>query len=377
MLGGTEAIFPTGRPAVEGDVVDREDFIKEMIQHLTTGHDVMLTGPRRIGKSGIAGEVMRRMQAQGAYVAYVDAFHATSLQSFAARVMQAAIELRTGIFKDAAKTAETLGQWLARARVAAKIHDIEIGVAFQEAKKEPLTLLDLALQTAEKVAKADNRRLLFVVDEFQDVLKFGGDQALKMMRATIQHQTNTVYLFLGSQMDIMQNLFGNPSQAFFRFAIEVHLPDIPWEEWVAYITNRLARYKMTISGQALGLLRERTGGHPHCLMLVTERAFTFARVQNVGEITADDVLVGYEVAFDHLNHLYAQQWAKIREHAHDADILAALVDGHKPFANSARASGKTTTGLNRLIDMGIILRGGRGEYRLVEPMFGEWIRALR
>ncbi len=375
-MRGGENVFPTGRPALPEDVVDREDFVREAVEHLATGHDLMLAGPRRIGKSSIAGEIMRRMHERGAYVTYVDAFHATSLETFATRMMQAALEPRTGIFRQAAKTAEVLRQWLGRAKIAAKIHDLELGIELKQAQSTPEILLELALTTAERIAQADDRRLVFVIDEFQDVFRFGAEGALKLMRATIQQQRNTVYLFLGSQMDLMQDIFTNPKRAFFRFALQMKLPAIPWDEWVAYIEDRLGKYNLTITAQALDMIQEKTGGHPHCVMLVAEQAFSIVRLRKGKAISADDVLKGYESAFESLNHLYAQQWLAVRQQAHHAAVLEAIADGRKPYSANVKDN-RIEEGLKRLIDMGIITREGRGDYRLIEPMFGQWIRGLR
>ena len=96
-----ESIFPFGRPVTSGDIVDRREFLAEMQQRLSDGHSLMLPGPRRIGKSSVAHEVLRRMRDTGAYTASVDLFYVTGIDEFAAKLMKSVLENRTGVLEQA------------------------------------------------------------------------------------------------------------------------------------------------------------------------------------------------------------------------------------------------------------------------------------
>jgi len=364
--------FPTGRPAAPEDVVDREEFIREAVERLLLGNDIVLAGPRRTGKSSVAGEVLRRVRERGASTAYVDVFRASSVETFATRLMQAVIENRTGFFHKVARDMQELWKTVSQAKFAAKIHDLELGVQFEGRSATPEQHLELALATAEKIAAADGRRMVILLDEFQDIEKLGGEKALKQMRAAIQHQKHAVYLFMGSQAHLMDRIFSDPERAFFRFAVQMKLPQIPWFEWEDYIRDRLGRMGFTITEGALTILGDKTGGHPHCVMVVVEAALLRARLAGHQEIGADDVVYGYGAAFLTLAGIYAQQWANVKGYKNAPAVLMQIVEGKKPHSLGITQT-NVTQALDQLEEHGLIVRIERGRYRLQEPMFGEWL----
>ena len=240
----------------------------EAVERLLMGNDVMLAGPRRIGKSSVAGEVQRRLQSRGTYTAYVDLFRTSSLEELATRLLEAVLANRTGPLAAVARGVQDLRRMLAQARVSATIHDLDLAVALAERPHGfPADTFELALATADRLAKHDQRRMVLVFDEFQDIDPLGGQlggvSLQKRMRSVLQQQSHTACLFLGSQADLMEKLFGSPRAAFFRLAIPMHLPPIPWAAWAAYLVDRLAAQQVTIDEPALALLAEKTGGHPH------------------------------------------------------------------------------------------------------------------
>lgn len=369
-----EDIFPFGRPAGAGDIVDREGFIREVVQRLNDGHSVILAGPRRIGKSSVAGEVLRRLRQEGAYTAAVDLFHVTGVEEFAVKLFRAVLENRTGPYHQTIRALRGLKEWLSRADFRAKIHDLELGFALGGTDPDPEEMLETAVDTAERLAVRDNRRMVVLLDEFQEIDRLGGEPLLKRLRALFQQQQNTVYLFLGSQTALMRTIFGDQRRAFYRFATLLHLPTIPGSAWEEYITQRLAERGIGITKPAIRLLLEETGGHPYCVMAVAYNAYLFARLQGATEVTGDTVMYAYEQTLDHLDEFYNVQWAEIRRVRHADAVLRTIVEGGQPYALPAPNSA-ISKALQYLTKISILTKGdARGEYHLVEPMFGDWVR---
>jgi uncharacterized protein len=367
-------VFPFGKPAGHEDVVDREHFIAEVQQRLIDGHSVMLAGPRRIGKSSIAWEILRRLKANDVYVAAVDLFYVTSIEEFATKLMQAILENRTGPFQQAVRALHGLQKYFSRSEFRAKIHDLELGVSLVSERVDPTELLESAIQTADVLARKDGRRMVILLDEFQEIERLGGEDLLKRLRALFQRQDNTSYLFLGSQTTLMQTIFSDRRQAFYRFATLLELPPVPFAAWREYIATRLASFNIEITEPALDLLLERTGGHPYCVMAVAYNAYLHVRLEELNTVNADVIHYAYEQAMSHLASIYDVQWQEIRQFKNADVVLMALVEGIPPYSlplNNALVA-KALTNLQRI---SVITKGPqRGEYRLVEPMFADWLK---
>lgn len=367
-------IFPFGRPAGPEDIVDREDFLREVCQRLWDGHSVMLASPRRTGKSSVAGEVLRRLRARGAYTASVDLFHVTGVEEFGVKLLRSVLENRTGPHQRALRALRGLREWLGSAEVRARLHDLELGFSVMMEKPEPEEVLETAIHWAEQLAARDGRRMVVLLDEFQEVDRLGGDALFKRLRAHFQQQRHAVYLFLGSQTTLMHTIFADRRHAFYRFALPLELPPIPDEAWADYIARRLGEHGLSITSPALQELLDHTGGHPYCVMAVAYHAYLNARLRGATDITADTVLWAFEETLEHLDEFYAVQWAEIRRVQHADAVLRALVEGEPPYRLPLHPA-VVSKAIRYLQRVSVVVKGdGRGAYRLVEPMFGEWIR---
>ncbi len=232
----------------------------------------------------------------------------------------------------------------------------------------------MAVSLAENLAQRDNRRMVILLDEFQEIERLGGQALLQRLRALFQQQTHTVYLFLGSQTTLMQTIFADRRQAFYRFATMMELPPVPAEAWHTYLSKRYMDSRMQFTDPAFRLMMDRTGGHPYCLMAVAYNAHLHAGLHQLNAITADVVDYAYERGMSHLQSIYDVQWQELHRFRHADTVFAALVDGIAPY--SLPLSGSVVTkAIQNLVRLSIIVKGkGRGEYHLVELMFGDWFR---
>ena len=368
----TSNIFPLGIIVSSDDVVDREQFIQETKLRLFHGNSVMLSGPRRIGKSSVAREIIRRLNNDGCYVAQVDLFYITNEEELALKILQSVLQNRTGVFP---YIAQTLKQWrdvLSRADFHAKVSDLELGLTLAP-QTHLLNLLETAILTAEKLAIKDGRRMVILLDEFQELDRLGGQPLLKRLRSLFQQQENTTYFFLGSESSLLQTIFADRRQAFYRFATLLELPPVPDPAWRAYLVNKLADSGVSVTDSALSLLLERTGGHPYCVMAVMANAFLYTRMTQSKQVDAEVLDFAYEQALTQLDAVYEEQWQDIRRFK-GADALFASIVQNKPLY-SRQASFNVTRSVQSLLRLSVVEKGDeRGKYHLIEPMFGDWFR---
>ncbi len=369
-----DVVFPFGSMARGEDVVDRESYIREMVMRMEDGQSAVIAGPRRIGKSSVGREILRQAQVRGQYVASVDLFSANSTDTLASFLMQSILENRVGRIRRGVRSLAGLRRLVGTPDIKAKMGDLEIGLNWSEGKSTGEDELLRALAVAEEIAARGGRRMVILLDEFQDIERLGGLALLKRLRAVMQAQQHTVFLFLGSQPSLMKMLFASQSQAFYRFATFCPLPAVPSDAWVGYIGKKLAEQNMTVTPAALDLMLEKTGGHPYCVMGVVYHSYLMAKGAGLGRVDADIAVAADARMMDHLSGIYEQQWLEVRRVAH-ADAVCLAVSEQKPPYSLDVPRSSVGKALNHLLDLGLIeKRSVRGDYVLVEPMFGRWLR---
>src|SRR5215213_7509346 len=87
----------TGGPVPPEDVVDREAYLESTVARLRDGHSIYISGPRRTGKSSIAGALVDTFRRSGFYTCQLDLFAVTDQADFAQRLAEAVLaNRRTG-----------------------------------------------------------------------------------------------------------------------------------------------------------------------------------------------------------------------------------------------------------------------------------------
>jgi hypothetical protein len=212
-----------------------------------------------------------------------------------------------------------------------------------------------------------------VFDEFQELLSVA-DGADAVIRASIQHHGEAAaYVFAGSHVGMMRQLFGDRRRAFYAQARPVMLPPLPYDDCAEYVSRRFAETGRDVGG-ALGPLLDVAGGHPQRTMLLANAVW--GRTPEGGAADAatftsalDDVLLDLG---DELRILWTSLATSQRR------VLAALAVGRPPYGTGSGGSrgGAVATALTALVDRGELLaEGGRPVgYRLVDPLLGEWLR---
>ena len=361
--------FPVGIPAGPDDVVDREEFLAELVQRLGAGQSLMLAGPRRTGKSSVGLEALRRLRAAGVYTAAVDLFRVTSVEELAVELTAAVLANRTGPWETAVKSLSRLREALGELRVAAKVHDLELGVKLGERQLTPEAALDVALEAADRMAGRDGTRLVLLFDEFQEAARMGGTDLLRRLRGVLQQQRHLACLFLGSQPSLLRSLFTNRHAALYRFALPLELPPVPAAAWDQYLTRKLGGDGLAISGAAVRLLLERTGGHPWCVMEVVSEAWVIRGGERT--LTAEHVALACDRAVRRLTPVYDAIWAEVRRVRYADAVLAAVAAGRGPYTLGLHHTA-VTRAMRHLLEMAVLTRGPRrGEYGVVEPLFVE------
>ncbi|MEW6696454.1 MAG: AAA family ATPase [Bacillota bacterium] len=356
----------------EEDVIGREDFIISLETRLAEGHSVMLAGPRRIGKTSLAFEVLRRLKNKGFYVASVDFFRISSRRKIAESIINGCLENRTGIKKTLNDLWDKAKLLVGSAKIAVKVEDLELNIGFPSKEIDDETLLEYAFNLPELLAERDGKRMVMVFDEFQDAGQIGGMDIYKVMRSYFQHQKNVSYLFLGSKEGMMQSLFAGKKHAFYRFATVLPIPQIPEEAWIGYITRKF--YEKNIEISSVYVLKEivrLAGGHPQDTMLICTEAYYTLLEAGEKKLTSEIVRIACERALITLTPVFDEILDEVGKKPLVREVLRRLAVGEAIYKEKNPNDIKRA--VDRLMVSAVIEKEGRGRYRFIEPMLQEYI----
>lgn len=376
-------LFPLGGPVDPSEIVGREALVTALVRRLRDGQSVLIAAPRRLGKTSVVDAALQRLAREGCYVARVDVFAITSRAELAEELADRCLENCTRLRRSLRAIRDLARSAVGAVRPTVTVQDIEVSLSLAREAADEAELLHDALTLPQRLAERDGKRVVIAWDEFQDVVRLDGrerGETLKLLRAHLQRQPSVSHVFLGSQEGFLRDIFGDPSHAFYRFAAELPFPPAPApEEWVPYLQRKYASRGLRISDHAARRLVERSGGHPLDTMTVAAAAYYAALELEAREIDGTIVDLAFERAMAELARSFDEIWTELGERV-EARLVARRLALGQPVTSGGKERRphpqQAQTALAFLQRRGIIARAGRGSYRFIEPMFGEYLRRL-
>lgn len=206
------------------DFCGRDQKIKELTQFIESGQNVVLQGERRIGKTSLVYETVRRMKKRRLLL--VDLMEVKTIEDVCTRILRAIVQIeQKSILKTLAHLRPTLS-------INPVTGDISVGFGATQ---------DLNAQSVADILKLvtvnhAHKPLLVFFDEFQDILKLDNSkELLALLRGEIQYQGDVPYVFAGSIRNHMDDIFNHPDSPFFKSAISLNVGPLSQPDFVEFL----------------------------------------------------------------------------------------------------------------------------------------------
>jgi hypothetical protein len=255
--------------------------------------------------------------------------------------------------------------------------DGSLGFSFASghAPEEIDATIEHLLELPAQLGAERGRRVAVVFDEFQEIVKI--DPALlPLMRSVFQEQPDVSHVYLGSKRHMLEQIFQDENEPFWRSAKQMELGVIPPELFAAYLTSQFERTDRAVDEGTAKALIEITHSHPYGTQ---ELAYALWEVTPRKKTAGDQQL---EEALTRVLRSEHSHFARIWDRAPKAQrlILEAVArePGRPPFSAGYRqrhnlpGTSSVQRALGRLEDDELIERYADG-YRISEPFLAEWI----
>lgn len=373
--------FRFGALALDDSFTDRERERTELASDIRNGQDVVIYAPRRIGKSSLAWSAAQVAAAEGILVAQVDLMTTPTKERLAAALAKTVFEQIASPLERVVETALAPFRRL-RIRPTVTLEDdgsYSFSFGFGERPADIDATLERLFRLPGELAGSRRRRAAVIMDEFQQIVEID-PQLPNLMRAVFQEQPEVAHVYLGSRRHVMEKIFNDRNEPFWRSAKTVEIGPIDPVEFAPFLVDRFDASGKTISPEAVGAVLDHTGGHPHSTQQLCYSLWD--RTDAGAEATEDLVSVALEEVLRSEHAHFSLLWesttpsqklaleALAREPGHPFSVEYRRRQGLGPATNVQRA-------LKTLEKEEIVggVAGERGAYRIVEPFLAEWLRA--
>jgi AAA+ ATPase superfamily predicted ATPase len=367
--------FRFGDLALDDGFTNRERELAELKADIRNGQNVVVFAPRRYGKSSLVWRASQELvQGDEALVAQVDLMRATTKEQLAAKLAQAIHdEIATPLFRARERAAQIFRSLRVAPVITVDPADGSLGFAFRAGapKGDVDATLERLLELPAELAGERAKRVAIVFDEFQEVVAL--DPALpSLMRAVFQTQPDVAHVYLGSKRSLMEEIFNDANEPFWRSARQMELGPIPRPEFARFIRARFDATGRPVADADIERVLDITRGHPYA---------TQELCYALWEEPAGDVGAALAAVLRSENAHFSLVWDQASRVQRLVLEALAREPAESITASEYRAryglptSSSVQTALEALVGDEVVAKIRRGQYRIAEPFLAEWILA--
>ncbi len=366
--------FRFSEPVPTDELLDRDEKARILLERARSGNNSRLIAPRRYGKTSLLARLVEDARRAGWAAVYVDFFGVLTLDDIARRIERSyAAELQGRSATWFAGVRRMLRPTL---RVGGGPIPAGLEVAV-DPQAEPPLLERLALPA--QLYERHGTRTLVVFDEFQDILATK-ERADAVIRSEIQHHGDAAsYVFAGSHLGMMRDLFSDRRRAFFGQAGPVDLPPLRPDDISEHVSHRFESTGKRV-GPALGPLLDASQGHPQRTMLLAH--ILWELTPGDCEATEEIWLSAYDEVMHHIRDELRAAWSALP--TSQRRVLTAVAENRDGLYAAGRRQGGSRggavlTAAEGLRDRGDIVEdtGTASGWRLVDPLLAAWVNEGR
>jgi hypothetical protein len=252
-----------------------------------------------------------------------------------------------------------------------------LGFSFQtgHTQEDINATLEHLLELPARLGADRHRRVALVFDEFQEIVKIDSN-LLALMRSVFQEQPEVAHVYLGSKRHMMEQIFNDENEPFWRSAKQMELGVIPPPLFAQFIRTRFAETSRAVDESVVELILATTHAHPYGTQ---ELAYALWEVTPANATAGRD---GFDEALARVLRSENAHFSRVWERASRGQRLVLDAFAHEPgrpplstaYRRAHNLPGPSTVqrAIEALVDDELVEREPAG-YRIAEPFLAEWI----
>jgi uncharacterized protein len=370
--------FRFGSLALDDAFADRQQERAELVSDIRNGQDVVVFAPRRCGKSSLVWSAMQALAREGILVSQVDLMTTPTKERLAAALARSIYEqIASPLERIREKALAPFRGLQVQPVVTVDPQDGSLSFSFALGRREADidATLERLLQLPAELGGAGKRRTALVMDEFQEIVEVDANLP-RLLRSVFQQQPDVAHVYLGSKRHVMERIFSDANEPFWRSAKPIELGTITPDAFAPFIAERFRGSGREVEEEAIAELLAITGGHPYA-------------TQELAYFLWEQAVAGEAASTGHLREALAAVLNS--EHAHftllwegasavQRLVLQALArEPGRPFTAAYRTRHDLPAATNvqkalRALERREVVGGSEGAYRIVEPFLAEWLK---
>ncbi len=352
---------------------DREKECSTIIDALRNGRNVVLSAPRKMGKTGLIHRIFEELESdKNLTTIYLDIFSTQNLADFVRLFATSVIgQLDTG----SQKTIAQIGKFFSTLKPTFGIDALtglpQMSVSVADEQKES------SLKDVFEYLKQSQRECYIAIDEFQQIAAYPEKGVEALLRSYMQFLPNVRFIFAGSKQHLLQEMFCSAKRPFFQSAQIVSISQIDSNIYYNFARAFFDRHKSNLSEQVFMELYQKFDGYTWYLQSVLNRLYA-----DCDDVTNEKVGAAIMQIVDEYKYFYQQLLATFP--AYHTQLLRAIAAencvaeitaGDFIAKYSLKAASSVRSALEKLLRLELVYKTNSG-YIVYDRFMNEWLKQL-
>lgn len=355
---------------------DRVEETARMTRLLTHGSNILLSAPRRIGKSKLIDHCFLQPEiVDNYYTLYIDLFHTTGLTGFTKA-------FGVAVFDQVKRWNEKLSM-----RVIATLKSLRPQMTFDELGKPSwgidwnhISEPEMSLKAIFEALEQADKPCLVAFDEFQQIAEYPEKGVEALLRGYIQRMTNCHFIFSGSKRHLLAEIFTQHNRPFYDSVDPMSLAPIAEEKYEAFAQYWMEKYGKHLEEGIIHRIYALGEGNTAFLQRTMHHAFD--RLSPGETCTAEIASQAINDMLDAADEIYKEKMNFLSERQQDV-LLAIATEGRATKILSGafikkynlNSSSTVQAAVKKLLDDSWISEEA-GMYYLSDTIFRIWLDRL-
>lgn len=357
---------------------DREKETQWLVRTLENKAHVLLTSPRRMGKTQLIYHTYEQPSIKGKYYSfYTDIYPTTSLHEL---VLFLGREIYSALVP---KGRAALDFFLSTIRSLAGsfTYDPVSGIPSFNVKLGDIHTPELTLKEIFNYLENADKPCIFAIDEFQQIAYYPEKNVEALLRSYIQKMNNCCFIYAGSNRHILENMFHSAAKPFYNSAQQLFLDCIPRNIYCSFAIKQFKNAGRRLSTEAAGYAYDLFEGHTYYVHNLYHNAFAYRDDNKILDI--DDISLTLSEILEEKGRTYSDIMNKLNYQQKET-LISIAKEGKATGVTSVafvkkhalKSPSSVQYAITNLLDAQLITyesEGRKKTYSLADRFLREWI----
>lgn len=354
---------------------DRDNETKTIISSLENGCNITLMSPRRYGKTGLIRNVFHHMKRLNPDVVcfYIDIYSTNSLSDLVEMLGKQIVGKLDSSIEKAGRVLTTIfksGQITMTQDILTGMPQFGLNFVPQNAQS--------TLDEIFAYIRQSEKKCYIALDEFQQIGEYPEKNIEELLRTHIQSTHNAHFIFAGSKLHMMSEMFNSPKHPFYRSTERLNLNLLDKEVYYDFAIEKLRNKGIYMPKEIFFTLYDSVDGVTWYIQAILNRLYrkeSYEVTDGIVKNVTSNIISSEEENYKRLFHILTIVQAKLLKAIAKTGCVKEPLGGKFVHSCGIKSSSSVQRALDYLVKEEYVYQSDNG-YIVYDRFFGKWLREL-